>query len=239
MTRLAWVGEVGRLYKSGIDRAVLYLLTEAVPWNGLVSISEQPSDADIKTAYFDGQKYTQSRSAEGLILSIDSFTFPDELLDNEEPFGIVYRIMKDAGYELHLIYNCELQAQEIGYVSIDTSVSPALFQWNLATRPTIFDQSRATSHVVIDTHDTHPDVILWLEWQLYGTDTSAPRLPPLDEIVSVFRLNATFTIVDNGDGTFTATGPTEYIQAIDSTTFKIVTPSIDYVNDNTYKIRSW
>ena len=239
MSRLEWAPEEGRIYKSGVEQGALYFDGGAVVWNGLVSITESPIDDDISVAYFDGQKYSQSRSIQGLSLSLEAYTYPDELLERKGPFGLTYKVLNDSGYELHIIYGAKLGDRETSYVSVDTSLTPALFKFEMATKPTIFDQNRATSHIIIDPSDAHPDVIIWLESKLYGTDTEDPYFPTLDEIVSAFHLNSAFTVRDNGDGTCTMIGPVEYIQEVDLTTFKITTPSIDFIDANTYKIRSW
>jgi len=239
MSRLSWDHQVGRIYKAGVEKGALYFENTVVVWNGLVSVTEQPTDSDVTEAYFDGEKYTQHRSIEGLNLSVESYTYPDELLEIDKPFGMVYQVALDSGYELHILYGVELSNNESTYSTLDTSLNPTMFKFDLATKPTIFDQNRATSHIIIDSHDAYADVLTWLDMKLYGTDTTDPYLPTLDEIVSAFRLNSAFTVVDNGDGTCTMTGPSDYIQAVNSTTYKITTPSIDFIDANTYKIRSW
>jgi hypothetical protein len=237
MRRLVWK-PLG-LFHQGVDRVVLYLSGGAVPWNGIVSVNEKPTDADIEVKYYDGKKFVQKRSIEGFEASVEAYTFPNELITQEKPHGMAYRVMLETGYEIHILYNVLINTNDAQYVTTDDTVSVSLFSWNLSTIPLMFGDNKVGSHLIVESNTTHPDVITWLEALLYGTDINAPYLPMPDEIIAVFQLNSAFVITDNGNGTFTASGPDEYIQMIDATTYKLITPSIDYINGTTYKIHSW
>jgi hypothetical protein len=74
---------------------------------------------------------------------------------------------------------------------------------------------------------------------LYGVEGVDPRLPSGVEVINLFDLLALFRIIDNGDGTWTAIGPDSWFETIDSTTVDITTPSIEFMDEESYQIRSW
>jgi hypothetical protein len=64
------------------------------------------------------------------------------------------------------------------------------------------------------------------------------RLPDPQEIFDIFEANSILRVVDNGDGTFTVTGPDDAITMLDDTTFEIDWPSVVVIDSNTYEISS-
>src|SRR3954467_2785447 len=81
MTALVWdqIGE--RRYETGVDHGVLYLSnSNAIPWNGLVSVNETVSQ-EIKSFYVDGVKYLDYRVPGSYSAKLSAFPYPDELDD--------------------------------------------------------------------------------------------------------------------------------------------------------------
>src|SRR4051812_9206458 len=79
MTALAWDQVGTRRYETGIDRGVLYTLDGvAVPWNGLVSISED-LEREVKSYYLDGVKYLDHQVLGAYAAKLGAYTYPDEL----------------------------------------------------------------------------------------------------------------------------------------------------------------
>jgi hypothetical protein len=238
MTRLVWDSFEDKTIRYGVEKGVLYpISSRGVAWNGLVSVDEIPTDGELKINYFDGQKYTQEQSPEGFAATIESYTFPEELLEPVR-FGLAYQVIHNTGYELHLVYNAKITMSDDPYSSVNALPDPSLFKWNVATYPEQIIGARATSHVIIDSNSTYRDVLTAVEAILYG-DEGDPRLPGMKELLEIFGSLGIFIVVDNGDGTWTANGPDEWIQMLDSTTFQINTPSAYFVDANTYKIDSW
>jgi hypothetical protein len=64
------------------------------------------------------------------------------------------------------------------------------------------------------------------------------RLPTPEELLGIFERTALLQVVDNGDGTFTVTGPDEAIQMLDPTTFQIAWPSAVYLDAESYSLSS-
>src|SRR5699024_8942864 len=84
MPKLVWDQTGERLYETGVDRGVLYLLDESnkynkgVAWNGLTAVSESPSGAEATDLYADNIKYLSMRSAETFGATVEAYTYPDE-----------------------------------------------------------------------------------------------------------------------------------------------------------------
>jgi hypothetical protein len=97
---------------------------------------------------------------------------------------------------------------------------------------------RPTSHVVMDSRTTDPSIMAAVEDILYGTDTDQARLPTIDDLIAAYDTISTLTVIDNGDGTWTATAPFDVIRMIDSETFEITAPTAVPIDDTTYTISS-
>jgi hypothetical protein len=78
-----------------------------------------------------------------------------------------------------------------------------------------------------------------LEDQLFGTETTNPRLPSMAEIAGYFGYLQELIIVDHGDGTWTAIDAADnYITMLDETTFQIDNADTTYLDPDTYTISS-
>lgn len=75
---------------------------------------------------------------------------------------------------------------------------------------------------------------------LAGSGVASPgapaKLPPLSDLVSLLNTWVMIDIVDNGDGTWTANGPNDFIRMLDSTTFQISGASAIFTDEDTYEI---
>lgn len=226
----------------GVDHGVIYSdLFPAEPWNGLVSVKTDTTTSELEDRYFDGQKYDSSVLRVGVSVAVEAATYPDRL-DSAEPVrlsGMSWRNLTPVTYELHILYNVTLVQKDISRMSLDDSQQMTLFAWEGVTAPSFSTAMLATSHVTIMAERTTSGVLELLENLLYGTDKSPAILPTLDEIVSIFENQTVFIIVDNGDGTWTAIGPDNWINMVAPTEFMITTPSAYFIDSEKYRIRSW
>jgi len=142
--------------------------------------------------------------------------------------------MGDDRYKIHILYN--VLAQPYSVVYRQSGSEPLTFDFTSTPVP-VQGVSR-TAHLVIDTSVAYSWTVSALEDVLYGTDTTDPRLPTPGEIYDIFEENSILIITDNGDGTWTATGPDSVITMLDSTTFQISWPSAVYLDSDSYKIHS-
>lgn len=266
MTTLVWdtVGE--RVFQTGVDRGVLYLRDDvAVSWSGLIGVEESP-ESELKSFYLDGVKYLQNLTPGEFLGKLKAYTYPKEFdtvigIDTPAPgisfheqppesFNLTYRTRVgndlqgvDFGYKIHLLYNLFAKPDSYGFDTIDSSVNPIEFSWDLSGTPVKFDKMKPMVHITIDSTTAPPDSLSTLEDMLYGTDDSTPTFPTIIEVALIFGFMGPLTIVDNGDGSWTATDlgtefVTTYISMLDSTTFEIDHADVTYLDADTYEISS-
>jgi hypothetical protein len=262
MTVLAWDEPGEKIYQTGIDRGVLYLNDGTVAsWNGLTSV-EEDSGSEVKPFYLEGTKFLQNFIVGDFEAKLKAFTYPEEFDQvngvssispgfdiYEQPvnsFGLSYRtkvgsdLSSDFGYKIHILYDVIANPDTVSYNTLDDSAAaPTEFGWSLTGTPQKLVGYRPTVHISIDSTQTPPDVMQLLEDQLYGTETSDPRLPPMSEIAGYFGYLGSLIIVDHGDGSWSAIdGSDSFIVMTDDTTFSIHDADATYLDADTYTISS-
>lgn len=210
MARLNWDAQGARYYETGIDRGVLYPISDiGVAWPGLIAVSESPSGGDPRPYYIDGIKYLNISAAEEFVASIEAFYAPAEfaecdgrtqiqngLFATQQPrktFGFSYRTLigndldgSAHGYKIHLVYNALAAPAGRDYASNGDSVDPSIFSWDIETLPPSLNGYKPTAHMVVDSRTTDPAVLTQVEDLLYGTEANAPTLPTPNELVAIF-----------------------------------------------------
>lgn len=260
MTALAWDQVGQRFYQTGLDRGVLYLPDgSAVPWNGLTSV-EETGNSELKPYYLDGVKYLQNLIPGDFTAKLKAITYPDEFdelngiarLDtglsfHDQPpksFNLSYRTRvgndlqgTDYGYKVHLLYNLLANPDSFSFDTLGHESSPAEFAWTLTGTPPTVQGYRPTVHISIDSNKTDSQLMQILEDTLYGTDIQEPRFPDIDEMTNLFGAFGVLTIIDNGDGTWTAVDLSDdYITMTDPTTFSIDNALVEILDASTYTI---
>lgn len=242
--RADWDSEP-RLYEQGVSQGIFYPGNSAgVPWNGLTSVTET-GDASEESQYIDGQKYRNKVPDLDFAGTIVAFTYPDEFLPYDgfngaasgqarDLFGLSYRTL----HEIHLVYNVLVQPSSNAYSTVNDNATPIAFSWNFTTLPVDIPGGKSSAHLVVMTDYASQDAISNLEDIIYGSDTDDPRLPDPSEVLEIFESNTTVRITDNGDGTWTATGPDSAVSMTDSITFQINWPSAIFIDDTSYTISS-
>lgn len=262
MARLTWDAVGERFYYAGLDRGVLYLADVAgVPWSGLIGIDETPSGGGARPFYIDGVKYLNLSAAEEFEATINAYTYPDEFSEcdgtieardgmflTQQPrqeFGLSYRTLVgndvdglDHAYKIHLIYNALAAPSQWINKTLDNAVSPSTFNWDLTTRPPDLTGYKLTSHVILDSREIQDAHLEFIEDILYGNEVDEARLPTIDEIITILDTDMGFVVVDNGDGTWTATGDASYISMISADTFQITSTTAVVVDPDTYTLSS-
>lgn len=82
--RLQWDETGSKRYETGLDRGVLYPLSNAgkydtgVSWEGLTAVNENPSGAEPQKFYADNILYATIMSAEEYKATIECYQTPDE-----------------------------------------------------------------------------------------------------------------------------------------------------------------
>ena len=84
MAALVWDRDSERLFETGVDHVVLYLMDEhgnygeGIAWNGVTGITESPEGADANDIYADNIKYLSLISKEDWKGTIKAYTYPKE-----------------------------------------------------------------------------------------------------------------------------------------------------------------
>jgi hypothetical protein len=261
MTRITW-GEVGeRKFQTGVDRGVLYAPgVTGVPWNGLTSI-EEDSNREVSAFYLDGVKHLEYQSAGDFVGSLSAYTYPDEfdvingireysgeqgMFIHEQPpqrFSLCYRTKIgndvdgiDLGYKLHILYRLSAVPSTNSFQSMDDKIAPVEFSWDLTGLPVRVPGSRPTCHLSFNSTRLDPAKLDILEDILYGTESSLPRLPTPEDIITIIAADYVILILDNGDGTWSAYGPDDRITMLDFETFQITDANAVYLDADTYEI---
>lgn len=262
MTRFVWDSVGERPYENGVDRGVLYVGDVGYVWNGLQSVSEEPSGGEVRSFYIDGVKFLSLTSVEDYKATIQAFSSPAQFAEcdgskslysglivtqqRRKPFAFSYRTLigNDAnpalGYKIHLVYNALAQPSQRQNSTLNNSPEATTYSWAVDAVPpfALGLGFKPTAHFIIDSTAMPEEVLVALEDILYGNDVDEARLPSQTEILDLFESYAIVQVTDNGDGTFTVVGPDEVIQMIDATTFQITWPSAVPINSTTYTLSS-
>ena len=163
MAKLVWDQPGEKLWETGVDRTVLFPMTngshgEGVAWSGITAINESPSGAEPSKIYADNIVYGVVMSPEEDGLTIEAFTYPDEFCQcigeaelgagvtvkqqNHVHFGLAYRSLigndesgSKHGYKLHLFYDCVAGSSEDSNSTINDSPEQKTFSWSVTTIP--------------------------------------------------------------------------------------------------------
>jgi len=262
MTRLAWDSIGARLYETGVDRGVLYPSVGAgVVWNGLISVNENSSGGSSKPYYIDGFKYQNVPDPEEFEADIVAYTYPDEFevcsgltpiggglsigQQRRSSFGLCYRTKigndthgNDHGHKIHLVYNALASPSAKNYNTISDDPDLITFNWNLTTRPILVTGHKATSYFCMDTTKMTPPLLASIEEILYGTSSTAPSLPTPAELVAMFIGWPELYVIDNGNGTFTVSGPDDIVRLLDARRFQFSGDTVFNNGDGTFEISS-
>lgn len=260
-TGIQWHTPGSRIYETGIDRGAIYLRDgRVVPWNGLVSVNENLGQSS-ESVFYDGVKLSELQSSQGFSAAVKAITYPDELEEVtgaasirrgvhlwDQPsssFGFTYRTLVgneleglDAGYKIHLVYNISAVISDREYTTLSDEVDLIEFEWDFVAVPEHIDGYRPSTHLIIDTSKATPSLVALIESYIYGTATTPPVLPPLSTMIALIMSQDSFiNIVDNGDGTWTAsTNADGYINDLGSGLFEIQEANIVWIDSDTYII---
>ena len=203
MAKITWDKTGERLYETGVDHGVLYLLQnngtydKGVAWNGLTAVTESPSGAEPNPLYADNIKYLNLLSTEEFGATIEAYTYPDEFAEcdgsasladgvmagqqKRKTFGLCYRTVigndidgNDHGYKLHFIYGALAAPSEKAYNTINDSPEAITFSWEISTTPVEVAGFKPMASVTIDSTKADPEKLTALELILYGKDPTAP-----------------------------------------------------------------
>ena len=258
MAVLTWDELENRQYEGGVDHGVLYLTSGiAVPWNGLVSVTEKPEQSFTET-FFGGIKTAALVNYGEFVGNLKAITYPDEFAALEgyasiktgitiadQPQGSFHLSYRTAAQDandqqwnkIHILYNMMATPLDKPFNSQSSTPSLTLFEWEIRSRGSAITNMRPSAHIIIDTRDTDPLLLEELEVMLYGSAEEAPSLPSISSLVSTISSWFRLTITDNGDGTWAAsTELDDVIEMLSPDEFQITSPSTTEINSYTYTV---
>ena len=215
MAKLLWDQSGDRTYETGTDRGVVFPMgtdggyENGVAWNGLTSVSENPTGAEPNPLYADNIKYLNLISAEEFGATVEAYTYPPEfaLCDGSaeiapgvtigqqvrRKFGLSYRTTigndvrgNDYGYKIHLIYNATAQPSQKAYQTINESPDAITFSWEISTEPVEMPGFKPTASITIDSTKVPAAKLAALEGLLYGTVAEESSLPLPAALIALF-----------------------------------------------------
>lgn len=186
--------------------------TGGVAWNGLTAVNESPSGAEPSPVYADNIKYLNLISAEEYAATIEALMYPDEFAEcngmkevatgvkigqqPRKPFGFCYRTLlgndtdgTNAGYILHLIYNCTASPSEQSHETVNESPDASPLSFEVSTTPVAVTGNKPSAILEIDSRTIASAKLTALEAILYGSQSSEPVLPLPNYIIGLVTGN--------------------------------------------------
>ena len=223
MAKLVWDEAGKHIYETGVSKGVLYVMSDTpgtyekgVAWNGLSSVSESPTGAEVSAIYADNIKYLNLMSREEFEGSIEAYTYPDEFMacdgsaspenakgfivgqQDRKTFAFCYQtkvgtdLNPEAGYKIHIIYGALASPSERSYETVNDSPEAMTFSWDITTTPVAVTGFKPTAHVELDSTKIDKTKLEKIEAKLYGTDepSGEPTLLMPDEIIGMLKAAA-------------------------------------------------
>jgi len=212
MSKLQWHESGTRKYETGIDHVTLFANGgNAVAWEGVASISENPTGAEPNDIYADNIKYLSLTSVEEFEASIEAYSCPAEfrqcdgfatptagMLIGQQPrkkFGLYYRtkVSNENGidrYKHHFIWNATAGVSDRAYETVNDSPEPISFSWDITTIPEEYTNGGKTysvAYLVVDETLAATDTIatnIRAAITALVDDTSDPMPSPSDVITA-------------------------------------------------------
>lgn len=192
--------------------------------------------------------------AEGVKKMDNVLGHPGMAITHQRPdqFNLAYRtkigndLAEEAGYKLHMIYNVTALPSSKTFQTLGGDPEATEFSWDIKTIPTQ-DTGFPTAHVIFDSTKSNWWWMNFIENWLYGTDDpdADPYFPNYLELLYNFvQVNAAgpnefpVTVVDNFDGTWTATDSNGEITIVTPGEFSIIEVDATYLNAGEYDMET-
>lgn len=219
--RIKWDATGEHYYEVGVDHGVLAVMGNdgnyetPIAWNGLKTVTENPSGAETTSQYADNIKYLNMISAEEYGLTIEALYYPKKFGEcdgtaevapgvmigqqDRKTFGFAYRTLmgndtanNSYGYKLHLVWGCVASPSSKTHATIADSTEPSSFSWEVKTTPAPVTGYKPTATMDIISTEADADKLKALEDYLYGKDAAgddvpavAPKFPSPDEVIQI------------------------------------------------------
>lgn len=230
MARINWGTTGSRRFEMGVDRGVLYVGNNSgVPWNGIISVTEDVEGGETKAYYLDGERFLTRVKPSEYKATLSAYSSPEEfdavdgtievyegLSATHQPkkeFGLSYRTLvgddvdSRRGYKIHILYNVYAQASAQDFASLSDSPEAASLTWELtSTPPQVGPSMKPTSHFIVDSTKISPETLAEIEEALYGSDAVNSNQPSVPELLAIFAAFAQFKLTLLGNGRYSVEG---------------------------------
>jgi hypothetical protein len=219
MAVLQWNVSSLKFFEFGVSKPVLFAHDPAtdvpgngVAWEGLISVTEQPSGAEVTKLWANDVEYAQLISKEEFAGQLEAYTYPDALntamgiavpdepgllipQQNRYRFSMSYVTRlhsdgggQDIGYLIHILYNLRLAPSERANTTVNETPEAMTFTWDFTSTAKDFNDSdhMPVSKIVVDSRTTAPATLTTIEDSLYGTELEESTLLSPDELVALF-----------------------------------------------------
>ena len=209
MSRIEWDRYSEKKFSYGVDRGVLYVGDTAVPWNGLISISEKSSGGEVSPVYYDGYVIRNLAQVSHYQATLSAFFSPEEFDQCEGviespysgfyatnqpriPFGLSYRtsVSDDAGqvnHRIHLIYDAIVEPPTKDYTTLSSSPEATALTWDIKASSSFILGKQISAHYIFDGTKVEPFITEVFEDHVYGSDKTKPKLPTASDIYNIFE----------------------------------------------------
>jgi len=205
--KVQWDEMGSRRFETGVDRGMLYVPSRAgVVWNGLVGVSEVPIGGTAREFYIDGEKYMNLASLEEYSATIEAYSSPPEFAlcagllrlspglyacdQHRDAFSFSYRTSigynlqsYSVGYKVHLVYNVTATVADFTHETMTDRHPLKTRSWTIFTTPEEIPSVKSASHFVVNSLKVDPADLASVEDILYGTSTTDPRFPTVEELM--------------------------------------------------------
>ena len=222
MSELVWNQTGDHIFESGLSKGVLNVGESVVPWNGLINVREAVDGGELTESYVDGVKTHQERASEEFKATLEAFMYPLEFepcdgsaeplnglyisAQEHKPFNLCYRTevsddisTSGTSYNLNFIYNATAAPSKVNRKTISQNPEAIIFQWLLETVPEEVRGFKPVSFLQINSASFNPFALVELEEMLYGTATSDPYFPTIDEVVEFVKSYLALRVEVEGD----------------------------------------
>jgi hypothetical protein len=205
MTRLAWVPDVNKRYEQGVDHVVLYPDGyPGVPWNGVISVSEDVVGGERAEYYNDGVKFADVVAGRIYQATIKAYGMPVEFepclgittiahgfsltKQTKRRFSFSYRTqLGTIGYKIHIVYNATVTNSTKSNKTQTKTVDPLTYSWKIDAVPPPVALFKPNAHIVVDSTKATASNLALLEAMLYGTDAADPTVPDITTVINLFQ----------------------------------------------------
>lgn len=250
---MVWAAPGTRRFHYGVFRGALYPKAqdqygEGVPWNGLTGVQATSGDGASTILYLDGVPYRRERQTSKTSISLSAYTYPDEFESclSREPispgglvhdqygteFGLAYCTLigsdldAEAGFQLHLVYNCYVDQNDVKSDSISSQVNTSAFSWKIDTIPESVPGFAPVSRLTFDSTKEDPGNLTELMSRLYGAGGYSPSLPPISEVIEIMMRQPALRFAPVGFGAFEIEGEEPFLSPEGADAFELNAPTV-------------